>query len=156
MARTQAARRKVEPAPDLDYGELNNHLGYFMRRAQYWIFKDVNARLVSLRIDVIRYSILEMISANPGTSQKLISDALGIERARLVALLDELQALRYLRRKRSEQDRRAQELYLTPLGIRALQDANKRVAQHEEKLIGRVGKDRYPLILQALSSFRIG
>jgi DNA-binding MarR family transcriptional regulator len=67
-----------------------------------------------------------------------------------------LQALRYLRRKRSEQDRRAQQLYLTPLGIRVLLDANKRVAQHEEKLIGRIGEQRYPLILDALASFRIG
>lgn len=52
-----------------------------------------DAMLTHLRLDVVRYSILEMVSANPGISQISLSDALGIERARLVALLDELQDL---------------------------------------------------------------
>ena len=52
-----------------------------------------DAMLTHLRLDVVRYSILEMVSANPGISQISLSGALGIERARLVALLDELQDL---------------------------------------------------------------
>jgi DNA-binding MarR family transcriptional regulator len=159
VARSEAtARQKADPAPEpqIEYGELNNHLGYFLRRAQYWIFKDVNTRLAHLRLDVIRYSILEMVSVNTGISQKLISETLGIERARLVALLDELQKMRYLLRKRSEQDRRSQELYLTRQGITVLKEANALIAQHEEKLISRIGADHYPVLLKALSGFRMG
>jgi hypothetical protein len=65
--------------------------------------------------DVIRYSNLEIIGANPGTSQITVSSARGIERVWLVALLDELQQLDLLVRQRSITDRRLQELQL-PLG----------------------------------------
>lgn len=158
MARTPAARQATESAPEppIKYGELDNHLGYFLRRAQHWIFKDANSRLAHLRIDVVRYSILEIVSVNPGLSQKAIAAALGIERARLVALLDELQTNRYLLRRRSDLDRRSHELYLTPRGIAALKEANALIAQHEDKLIARIGKDDYPAVLRALSSFQMG
>jgi DNA-binding MarR family transcriptional regulator len=140
----------------IQYGELNNHLGYFVRRAQLWIFRDVNSRLARLRLDVIRYSILEMVSANPGISQISLSGALGIERARLVALLDELQKLHFITRQRSTTDRRSHALQLTSEGRAAVKEANHLIAAHEEKLIERIGPDAYPLLLAALSTFRSG
>ena len=140
----------------IQYGELNSHLGYFIRRAQLWIFRDVNSRLAHLRLDVIRYSILEIVSANPGISQISLSGGLGIERARLVALLDELQRLHLITRQRSTIDRRSHELQLTPEGHAAVKEANHLIAAHEEKLIERVGRDAHPLLLAALFTFRSG
>lgn len=65
------------------------------------------------------------------------SGALGIE-ARLVALLDELQALHFITRQRSATDRRSHALQLTSDGHAAVKEANHLVATHEEKLIERV------------------
>jgi DNA-binding MarR family transcriptional regulator len=138
------------------YGELNNHLGYFVRRAQYWIFRDVNSKLERLKLDVIRYSILELISANPGINQIQLSGALGIERARLVALLDELQGQDLLVRKRSVTDRRSHELHLTAVGSTVLKEANVLITAHEERLIRRMGSENYSLALQGLSAFKLG
>jgi DNA-binding MarR family transcriptional regulator len=140
----------------IQYGELNNNLGYFIRRAQHWIFRDVNSRLAHLRLDVVRYSILEMVSANPGISQISLSGALGIERARLVALLDELQKLHFITRQRSTTDRRSHALQLTSEGHAAVKEANHLIAAHEIKLVERIGRDAYPLLLAALSAFRSG
>ena len=155
----QQIAETAESAGDDDsvkYGELNSHLGYFVRRAQYWIFRDVNAKLERLKLDVIRYSILELISANSGISQIQLSGALGIERARLVALLDELQALDLLVRKRSVADRRSHELYLTAVGGSVLKEANILINAHEERLIKRMGPENYSLALKGLSAFRLG
>jgi DNA-binding MarR family transcriptional regulator len=138
------------------YGELNNHLGYFVRRAQYWIFRDVNPKLERLKLDVVRYSILELISANPGISQIQLSGALGIERARLVALLDELQGLDLLVRKRSVTDRRSHELHLTAVGCSVLKEANALITAHEERLVQRMGAENYALALRGLSAFKLG
>jgi len=138
------------------YGELNNHLGYFVRRAQYWIFRDVNSKLERLKLDVIRYSILELISSNAGINQIQLSGALGIERARLVALLDELQGLDLLVRKRSVTDRRSHELHLTAVGDTLLREANVLITAHEERLIKRMGPENYSLALKGLSAFRLG
>jgi DNA-binding MarR family transcriptional regulator len=153
VARNSSALKKqsVAAAHGVQFGELNNHLGYFVRRAQYWIFKDVNERLKKLRLNVVRYSVLEVIACNPGMSQKSLSSALGIESARLVALLDELQKRRLLLRQRSEQDRRSHELYLTPQGSTTLKEANKAVAAHEEWLLGHLDKEDYVRVLEALS-----
>jgi DNA-binding MarR family transcriptional regulator len=140
----------------IQYGELNSNLGYFIRRAQQWIFRDANSRLAHLRLDVIRYSILEIVSANHGISQIALSGALGIERARLVALLDELQKLHFITRQRSTTDRRSHALQLTSEGRAAVKEANHLIAAHEEKLIERIGPDAYPILLAALSTFRSG
>ena len=31
---------RVRPQNGLELGQLNNHLGYFLRRLQIWVFKD--------------------------------------------------------------------------------------------------------------------
>src|SRR4051794_35766166 len=134
-------------------GELENHLGYFVRRLQHWIFRDVNAALAAVDLDVIGYSILETIAANAGTTQIAIASALGIERARMVGLLDELQHAGLIVRERSEQDRRAHALSLTPRGRLILKKAHALVAAHEKRVARRLGADNYRRALAALSRF---
>ncbi|CCD89282.1 putative transcriptional regulatory protein, MarR family [Bradyrhizobium sp. ORS 285] len=134
-------------------GELENHLGYFVRRLQHWIFRDANAALASVDLDVILYSILETIAANPGATQIAVAGALGIERARMVALLDDLQQAGLIVRARSEQDRRAHALGLTPRGRMILKKANALVAAHEKRVARRLGADNYRRALAALAQF---
>jgi len=102
-AQREAARQDGEIA----LGELESHLGYFVRRLQHWIFRDVNAALAAVELDVISYSILETIAANPGATQIAVAGALGIERARMVALLDDLQQAGLIGRTRSASRRAA-------------------------------------------------
>ena len=97
-----AQRDAAKPTGEIGLGELENHLGYFVRRLQHWIFRDVNAALAAVELDVILYSILETIAANPGTTQIAVAGALGIERARMVGLLDDLQQSGLIVRERSD------------------------------------------------------
>jgi len=147
--RREAAKRDT----DVGLGELENHLGYFVRRLQHWIFRDVNAALAAVDLDVILYSILETIAANPGTTQIAVAGTLGIERARMVGLLDDLQQAGLIVRERSEQDRRAHALGLTPRGRLILKKANAHVAAHEKRVARRLGADNYRRALAALSQF---
>ena len=133
-------------------GELENHLGYFLRRLQHWVFRDANTALAAVDLDVILYSLL--IAANPGTTQVAVAGALGIERARMVALLDDLQQARLIVRARSEQDRRAHALGLTPRGRMILKKANALVAAHEKRVARRLGVDNYRRALAALAQFQ--
>ncbi|WP_315742477.1 MULTISPECIES: MarR family winged helix-turn-helix transcriptional regulator [unclassified Bradyrhizobium] len=134
-------------------GELESHLGYFVRRVQHWIFRDVNATLADIDLDVIRYSILETIAANGGITQVAAAGALGIERARMVGLLDDLQRAGVIVRQRSELDRRAHALHLTPRGRVTLKKANALVAAHEKRVERRLGADNYRRALSALARF---
>ncbi|MDU6730740.1 MAG: hypothetical protein E6471_29145, partial [Bradyrhizobium sp.] len=44
-----AQRDAAKPTGEIGLGELENHLGYFVRRLQHWIFRDVNAALAAGR-----------------------------------------------------------------------------------------------------------
>ncbi|MGC2774981.1 MAG: MarR family winged helix-turn-helix transcriptional regulator [Bradyrhizobium sp.] len=155
MAKSAGARAQRDARQDAEIGlgELTNHLGYFVRRLQHWIFRDVNAALAAVDLDIISYSLLETIAANPGTTQIAIAGALGIERARMVGLLDDLQQAGLIVRERSEQDRRAHALGLTPRGRLILKKANALVAAHEKRVARRLGADNYRRALAALSQF---
>ena len=89
LGKTEQARRKSRKALDLDV--LNGHLGYFIRRLQVWVFQDFIRTLATIDIRPAQYSVLVVIAANPGISQSDLADTLGIERARLVRLLDKLE-----------------------------------------------------------------
>ena len=150
-----AQRDAAKPSGEIGLGELENHLGYFVRRLQHWIFRDVNAALAAVELDVILYSILETIAANPGTTQIAVAGALGIERARMVGLLDDLQQSGLIVRERSEQDRRAHALGLTPRGRMILKKAIVAVAAHEKRVARRLGADNYRRALAALAQFEM-
>ena len=62
-----------------------------MRRFQIWIFQDFVRTLAAVDIKPTQYSVLTVIGANPGLSQMAVAQRLGIERARLVHLLDSLE-----------------------------------------------------------------
>ena len=90
--RRQARRTQALPQSEpLKLAELNDHVGYFLRRLQVALFKDFIRTLAPVDVRPAQYSILILIAANPGRSQAAIGRALGIERARLARMLHELE-----------------------------------------------------------------
>src|ERR1700761_7150514 len=69
--------------PPATLAVLEDHLGYFVRRLQIWIFQDFIRTLSRIDISPAQFSVLVVISANRGLSQALLAHTLGIERARL-------------------------------------------------------------------------
>jgi len=88
--RRQARRPQALPAAQtepLKLAELNDHVGYFLRRLQVALFKDFMRTLAPVDVRPAQYSVLILIAANPGRSQAAIGRALGIERARLACCM---------------------------------------------------------------------
>jgi len=160
-ARRVAAPGKPAKAPPpararrtlLDLGVLNGHLGYFIRRLQLWVFQDFIRTLAPIDIGPAQYSVLAVIAANPGLSQADLADRLGIERARLVRLLDRLDQRGLTRRLNSRTDRRSHALRLTPAGQRTLRRAKMLASAHEVRLAERLGAERRRLLLDAMKNF---
>jgi DNA-binding MarR family transcriptional regulator len=146
--RTTPARAARPAAVDLDV--LDNHLGYLVRRAQLWIFQDFIGTLAAVDIRPAQYSVLVVIAANPGLSQTDVAEALGIERARLVRLLDRLEKRGLTQRLASPADRRSHVLRLTRDGQRILKRAKALAALHEARLIAKLGRERHRLAMNAL------
>jgi DNA-binding MarR family transcriptional regulator len=134
----------------LDLGELNTHIGYFARRFQVWIFQDLIRELAKAEIRISHYSVLAIIEANPGLAQSEVAEAVGIEPARLVRVLDELERRGWIQRMRSTTDRRSHALYLTQEGQKAFGDVKDLARQHETHVIERLGATKYESLMQML------
>lgn len=139
----------------LDLGVLDRHLGYFLRRAQVAVFQDFIRTLADVGIRPAQYSVLIVIGANAGLSQADVAQTLGIERARLVRLLDRLERRGLTQRLPSRVDRRSHVLKLTPAGQRVLKRARALAAVHEARLLERLGPAHHRMILEALRDFAL-
>lgn len=137
----------------LDLGLLEDHLGYFVRRLQVWVFQDFVRTLARLDIRPAQYSVLVVIEANSGLSQADLAERLGIERARLVRLLDGLERRGLIRRRASRRDRRSHALVLTRDGQRELKRMKLLAAEHEANLARRLGAEKRALLLATLRGF---
>lgn len=132
---------------------LDTHLGYWARRFQVAVFQDFIRTLESIDLRPAQYSVLVVIGANPGLSQSDVADTLGIERARLVRLLDRLEKRGLTRRRPSPRDRRSHALQLTADGQRMLKRAKALAAEHEARLAANLGEERHKAMLGYLRGF---
>ena len=130
-----------------------NHLGYFLRRIQVWVFQDFIRTLGSIDLRPAQYSVLSVIAANRGLSQADVAQLLGIERARLVRLLDRLERRGLTQRLASPVDRRSHALHLTPAGQALLKRARALAQVHEANLVEKLGAANHARLLEALREF---
>jgi DNA-binding MarR family transcriptional regulator len=149
-SRPAPAAERAERRKSISLGVLENHLGYAIRRLQIWIFQDFIRRLKEVDIRPAQFSVLVVIAANPGLSQADVAESLGIERARLVHVLDLMEERQLLQRVRSATDRRSHALHLTPEGQRLLKRAQALAAEHEAHLEKMLGGDRRVRMLEIL------
>ncbi len=147
------AQVRKSSRPAIDLGALNGHLGYFVRRLQVWVFQDFIRALSSLDISPAQFSVLVVISANVGLSQSELAEKLDIERARLVRLLHNLGRRGLTQRLQSSADRRTHALRLTAKGQKILTRAKALAAQHEARLIERLGASRHQVMMNSLRDF---
>lgn len=147
---TAAAGRGRRPQRALDLDVLDGHLGYFVRRLQVWIFHDFVRTLAEYDIRPAQYSVLVVIDANPGLSQASLADTLGIQRARLVRLLDGLEKRGLTRRSRLAADRRYHALSLTAGGRRALKRIKVLAARHEARVAAILGARNRNMLISIL------
>jgi DNA-binding MarR family transcriptional regulator len=154
---TLAAPAHAEPRAFAQ--ELESDVGYVLRRAQLAVFADFT---LSQRGPISRpgqFAVLSVIGRHPGLSQAQLCEALSIKRANLVAVLDNFEAHGLARREACADDRRANRLYLTALGERALQTAREAQREHEARitqLLGAAGRRELLALLEKLRALGKG
>ena len=146
-----AAPRDI--ADDVGLDALVGHAGYAVRRFQIWIFQDFIRTLGDVDIRPTQSSVLTVIGANPGLSQMEVAKRLGIERARLVHLLDSLELRKLVKRVKSKADRRSHALHLTAQGETEIARFRRLAARHERNVEDKIGKENRERLLQILAGF---
>ena len=150
---SRAAVREARRKAPIRLGGLEHYTGYVVRRAQMWIFQDFKRALKDLDVTPAQYSVMRVVGANPGLAQARVAEVLGIERARLVQMLDRLEARGLMARTPSATDRRSHALRLMPEGTATLERLAKRIEDHERNVVARIGPDGKRDLMRILGAF---
>ena len=145
----------AEPLPStVNLGDLSQMTGYALRRAQMWLFRDLKTRFKAHDISLAQFSVLYVVDINPGLAQARIAEALAIERARLVLMLDRLEERQLLVRTRSKSDRRSHALHLTAKGRDLLKTLLAVQAEHEKRIVTLLGSGGRADLIRLLAPFQ--
>jgi DNA-binding MarR family transcriptional regulator len=135
-----------EPMPDA----LAERLGPLLGRAH-----DAHRRLslqalAPLGLSVKAVGAMTVLEAEGPLSQRRLAERQGIDRTTMVAVVDELERLGAVERRRDPGDRRANALRLTASGRRLLARARTAVAAAEEAFLAPLGEQEQRTLRAAL------
>lgn len=113
-------------------------VGYAIRRAQILIYEDFLAGLAPWEITPQRFSALTLVAKNPDLKLTDLARILGIARSGAVQLVNQLEAMGYVRRGEVAGDKRAYALTLTAAGRRAHAAITQAVRAHDARISARL------------------
>jgi len=128
----------IERVPGLSYGDLDEHLGYVLRRAQLAGFEAFHRATGRSEITPARYTAMVIVQANPGLTQSALGAALGTARSGAMTTADWLEARGLAERRDRPGDGRSWGLYLTPRGEARLRELKRRVRASDGAFAGRL------------------
>lgn len=126
----------------VDYSILSGAVLYRLRRAQLAVVHDFNENLLEFGLRPADFSVLIVVANNSGLKQSDVAEALGIQRANFVAIIDGLEAKELLARRKSDVDRRVHFLDMTAKGKAMLDEISEIWRDNEDKLIDRLGGEQ--------------
>ncbi len=130
--------RLVPRVPGLSYGDLDEHLGYVLRRAQLAGFEAFHQATERLDVTPARYTALVIVGANPGLTQSALGTALGTARSGAMVVADWMEKRGLAERRALPADRRAWGLHLTTKGEARLRAMQRRVRANDARFAARL------------------
>lgn len=125
--------------PVIDFSDMADAVGYALRRAQLYVYQDFIETFSAEGIRPPDFAVLMVLSRNPGLKQSEVAEALGIQRANFVAIIDGLEGRKLVERRKSETDRRVQCLFITNAGLAYLDTLKPIWQSHEDRVVARLG-----------------
>ena len=131
---------------EVDTNYLESLLGYNARRASLTVIEVFLERMAPYGLKPVDFSVLSLITHNPGITSRQLCGALGILPPNLVGMVNALEKRELVARKPHPRDGRAMGLHLTAAGQKLMRDAEKTAAALEAQ----VGAHLSPAELQTL------
>lgn len=151
--RPRQRRRERKGTDGIDYGPLENWIGFHLRLAQNASFQAFTREARGVDLSPGRFATLMLIGRNPGISQTALSRANARDKSSLTPVLDDLERRKLIKRTRTRRDKRSYELTLTPAGERLLEQLTLCAERHDQNLdriIGSRNKARFLRTLKKL------
>lgn len=118
---------------------MEEAVGFRLRRAQLSTFQDFNEAFAAKGLRPTDFAVLLLLTRNQGSKQSDVAEALGIQRANFVAIVDGLEHKGFVERRKSDTDRRVQSLHITPAGEAYLAELMPTWQEHEARLVALLG-----------------
>ncbi len=132
---TSARRKKLSLFdPTLDYGLLPSLTGFALRRASILDFSGFGDAVGDRAVTPLRYSLLEVVGANPGLQQVQLAEILGLSKPAATITIDFWQSRDCLARRKDTRDRRSHGIYLTSVGEEKLRELQALILEHDAAL----------------------
>jgi DNA-binding MarR family transcriptional regulator len=123
------------PYYTLESLEANNSVGYLIKRCGILMTQIAEQRFESQSISFTQWVILIQLAHHPHQSPTEISKHIGYDMGALTRIVDDLEKKKLVNRERSERDRRAVEIALTPEGRRLAFSAKAHVVELANSLV---------------------
>jgi len=150
VRRRQPASLELLGEGVLDMGGLDDKLGFRLRFAERRIFREIGDSFQAYGVSPLLYSILTLLSVNPGCRQAELGAALGVHQPNLVEKIDTLVSRGLALRTPDPDDRRANTLRLTDAGVEFLAELDRIDDEVIGRIIERVGQEDYATLIELL------
>ncbi len=129
---------------------LESTMGYVMKRAQMELNRSIYECLGDTELTLVQFSVLSIAQENPGIAQSELAQVLGVERPRLVPIVDRLEELKLAQRRKNPEDQRGRMIYLTTEGQSRINQLKAKFDRHQEWLKQGIGEAKFDETLVVL------
>ncbi len=148
------------PAPDtaveeVDSSYLESLVGYNARRATLVIVDAFLRNMAVYGLKPVEFSVLSLISHNPGITSRQLCSTLNIQPPNLVGMINQLQRREVITRRPHPHDGRAMGLHLTPAGRKLVKQAELTASELEETATARLSAVERKTLMQLLRKIYI-
>lgn len=155
-AETDSTPARSRPSNEsVDFGLLENWVGFHLRLAQTASFQAFIREARSVELSPGRFATMMLIGRNPGISQTALASANGRDKSTLTPILEDLERRGFIMREKLKTDRRSYQLNLTDAGRKMLDQLTACAKRHDDNLDRIIGpKDRVKFlrILQKITA----
>ena len=135
---------------EIDTQFLESLLGYNARRASLAVISVFLERMAPFGLRPVDFSVMSLITHNPGITSRQLCTNLGILPPNLVGLVSALEKRELITRLPHPRDGRAMGLHLTASGQKLMREAERTAAQLEGEVGSRLSAAELKTLLKLL------
>lgn len=156
LPRPSRAPRTASPAmataavEKVDTSYLESLIGYNARRTALAVIEVFMVRMAPYGLRPVDFSVISLITHNPGITSRQLCTALGILPPNLVAMVNALEKRELIARKPHPRDGRAMGLHLTASGKKLMREAEATAAGLEAEVSSRLSAAEVKTLIRLL------
>jgi len=146
------ARKTAAPpcVDEVDTSYLESLIGYNARRAALSVIEVFLERMAVYGLRPVDFSVLSLITHNPGITSRQLCTTLGMLPPNLVGMINSFEKRDLVMRQPHPTDGRAMGLHLTTAGHKLMRDAERTAAELEREVGGRLSAAENKTLIRLL------